>query len=233
VNAALKSAQRCLLLKLAGKLPAEACQLTGRSTGRRRTDAALAHAEARLGRGLRPCSAEAIENMGFDFTCDDPTPDDDFTRADLERCVAETHVAAVQALLGVQFPQDADSCGDGVVDEDEECDPAASPSECFEDEVCGGAGSADACLCITQDEPSCGNGIVDDGEDCDPAAAPSGCAAGMCGAVGTLDECTCLDDAEGDCQGACTPACAAGQTCVCECAVGVEAAASLRGRSRR
>jgi hypothetical protein len=222
VSAALKSAQRCLMQKQAGRLPASACRLTADSTGSRRTDAGLAHAESNLRNGLRACGDRVLAGMGFNAACDDPTPADGFTRADLQHCIAHTHMGAVQALVSVQFPQGTDDCGNGVVDVDEECDPVATPSECDTDETCGVAGSEDACTCIFEGEASCGNGAVEEGEECDPTATPTGCGEGsVCGAFGDPGECTCSGGSPESCTGECSPACGAGQNCICECSSGV------------
>ena len=140
VGASFKSAQRCLLLKGAGKLPADACRLAGLSTKHTPTDRALAHAEAQLAKGLGPCPEDGLAAMGFANACPGGAADGAFTRGDLNRCIATTHMAAVQALLSVQFPQGTLACGDGVVQDEEDCDPVATPPGCEIGEVCVPAG---------------------------------------------------------------------------------------------
>ncbi len=58
-------------------------------------------------------------------------------------------------------------CGDGHIDEGEDCDPAANPTGAPEHYTCLGN-------CTTQYVPWCGDGHIDAGEDCDPAADPTG-----------------------------------------------------------
>ena len=184
VGAAFKSAQRCLTLRGAGKLPAASCQLSAESTGDAHTDAALAHAESRLRQGIGACSDAVLATMGFDASCPDGASGASFGRGDLQHCIAGTHMRAVQALVSVQFPQETSTCGDGVVDPLEDCDPAANPTDCLEGEICVPAGSPDECTCIEGGSTTCGDGTKDASEACDPAAVPTGCPAGMtCGAA--------------------------------------------------
>ncbi|HZP40234.1 MAG TPA: hypothetical protein VFD84_01840 [Candidatus Binatia bacterium] len=213
VGAAFKSAQRCVVLRQANKLPATACSLMAESIGSPKLDQALAHATARLAKGTSPCTDGMLADMGFQAACSDVNDGGAFTRADLNSCIAHTHRQAVQALVSIQFPLGTSSCGDGVIDVDEDCDPVASPSGCATGETCVAAGTPDECTCIEAGAGTCGDGTVDTGEQCDPAAQPTGCPAGMnCSA-----SCAC-ESQSATCQGTCTPACGAGQTCRCECA---------------
>jgi len=183
VGAAFKTAQRCAAAKAAGRLPDDACNLMAPSTRSRRVDSALAHAEANLRQGLGPCSDAVLGQMGFARVCNATGEASD--RSGVQACLVHTHMAAVQALVSVQFPQQSSNCGNGVIDADEDCDPVANPPGCDVGETCGAAGSADECTCITAG--NCGNGTQDAGEACDPAATPTGCPAGMtCQA-----DCTC------------------------------------------
>jgi hypothetical protein len=222
VDASLKSAQRCLMNVRRRGLPAGACRLVAASTGDRRTDAALAHARAQLRRGTARCPDPVLSAMGFETACADPSPADGFVRADVDSCIAHTHMQAVQALVSIQFPQQTDDCGNGVVDDVEDCDPAATPSGCDVGEVCVPAGTLDACSCIEEgDTDTCGDGMRGSSEQCDPAAQPTGCATGLdCVAAGQANQCTCTDGSGNQCEGTCTPACTPPQTCSCSCASG-------------
>jgi hypothetical protein len=219
VGATFKSIQGCLLLKGAGKLPPGACRLLGTTTGHARTDAAVAHAESRLEKGLTACSDRRLAGMAYTAACGDVTPTSTFTRGDLTHCIGRTHRAAVQSLVSIQFPQQTDDCGDGITQDEEDCDPVGAPSGCAEGETCVPGGTPDGCTCIENGSAgACGNGTVDAGEGCDPAAVPTGCAAGLdCRGAGTADQCTCASPTTDECVGECSPACPAGQRCVCEC----------------
>jgi hypothetical protein len=213
VGAAFKTAQRCAAAKAAGRLPDDACNLMAATTGSRRVDAALGHAETNLRRGLGPCSDATLSQMGFASVCSGAGGEAS-DRAGVQACIAHTHMAAVQALVSVEFPRQSSNCGNGVIDADEDCDPVANPPGCDVGETCGAAGSADECTCVTSG--TCGNGTQDAGEACDPAATPTGCPAGMtCQA-----DCTCSNGAGNQCEGSCAPTCASGQSCVCSCAGG-------------
>ena len=218
VAAALKSMQRCAMLERLGTLPAGTCR-AARASGHRPTERALARAEAHLAKGVAPCGDARLATMGFPRACPKATPGDGFSRADLQRCIASTHLAAVHELVRVQipFPQQDAVCGDGVLNEDEEeCDPTAVPTGCEVDEVC----DAVDCFCDVIEEPGavCGNGVLESTEACDPTAVPTGCAEGStCTPAGSAGQCTCAPISTGPCVGECTPACASGQTCSCEC----------------
>jgi len=215
VSAALKSTQHCLLLRAAGKVPPAACRLLAASTGDRGTDNNLRAATAQLKKGVAACPDAVLSGMGFPAVCRGAG-----TRAQVEQCLHDTHAAAVEALAMVQFPTlVVDSCGDAIIQDFEDCDPAANPSGCDVGEVCVAAGSPDACTCV-EHSASCGNGTVDGDEECDPAATPTGCPASMnCIAAGQSDECTCEDTGTGggQCDGSCTPSCGSGETCLCSC----------------
>jgi len=225
VDASLKSVQRCLTLRRGGALPASACGLSAPSTGHRATDRSLSDAEARLRRGTRACTDAALAGLGYEAACatSGAAP---FGRPELERCLARTHRKAVEALIAIEFPADVGPCGNGVVDDDEDCDPVATPSGCDVGETCAPADSLDACTCVVGGGTDCGNGAVDAGEQCDPSATPTGCGEGLtCNPAGAVDECTCADGSGNECVGTCTPACTTGQ-CVCTC---VSAAACGNG----
>jgi len=52
-------------------------------------------------------------------------------------------------------------CGNGFIDEMEECDPKAKPVGCEPGKRC------DNCKCLTMINPmDCGNGMIDAGEEC-------------------------------------------------------------------
>jgi hypothetical protein len=105
----------------------------------------------------------------------DPT-----TRLFLLLAVAIT-VALATSLGTVQRTSaQVDTCGNGTVDPDEDCDPSSpSGALCLPGELCVD------CLCTT-----CGNGVVDPGEPCDPSS-PSGALLCQPGEVCTPD-CECL-----------------------------------------
>ncbi len=64
------------------------------------------------------------------------------------------------------------SCGNGVIESGEACDPNADPTGCSTNQTCSTS-------CICEDiHLSCGNGVIDSGEACDPNADPTGCATG-------------------------------------------------------
>ena len=62
-------------------------------------------------------------------------------------------------------------CGDGIVDEFEECD--SSPTGCREGGVCGASGTALECMCA---DTCTGDGVVDPGEECDGPVVGETCA---------------------------------------------------------
>jgi len=137
-------------------------------------------------------------------------------RGGLARCIVRTHLAAVQAMLAVEFPHGS-ACGNGVIDAGEDCDPRADPVGCSAGASCVAAGqtgectcrrpaddtpppppcdpacgAGQTCQCSCVNAPACGDGTVAPGEQCDPAASPTGCMSGMlCGAAGTTQECMC------------------------------------------
>jgi hypothetical protein len=215
VAATFKSMQRCLMLKRGGKLGAGACNLSADSTGNRRTDAALGHAEGRLAQGLSACSDGTVAGMDFQSVCPNATSTA-FGRDALVGCIADTHRKAVAAAVSVEFPQLSPNCGNGVIDAGEDCDPVANPTGCNTGERCVPAGAEDECTCVEQGSGTCGDGTIESGEACDPSAVPTGCPAGMtCGS-----DCTCSDQSGNQCEGTCSPACTAGQSCRCACASG-------------
>jgi uncharacterized repeat protein (TIGR01451 family) len=54
-------------------------------------------------------------------------------------------------------------CGDGILNDTETCDPAASQGQSGYNPNC-----TDECT-ISEDSSNCGNGVLDEGEECDPA----------------------------------------------------------------
>lgn len=74
-------------------------------------------------------------------------------------------------------------CGDGRIDDKEECDPFASPDGC---------GSGETCTkdCVCEPDASCGDGVINGSEECDPAASPDGCGLGET----CSNSCTCEKD---------------------------------------
>jgi hypothetical protein len=71
-----------------------------------------------------------------------------------------------------------DTCGNGVVDEGEQCDPAAAPS-CGTGLACGAAGTAGACTCVPPGGSKvevCGNCADDDGNGLTDFEDPACCA---------------------------------------------------------
>jgi len=63
----------------------------------------------------------------------------------------------------------AATCGNGTIDPQEQCDPAAQPTGCPAGQNC----SVNDCVCVTP--PSCGDGFINPPEQCDPQAVPTGC----------------------------------------------------------
>ena len=221
VGAAFKIGEHCLSRAAANRLPVDACRLSADTTGGGPFGGALGNAQRQLGKGLSACADAKLQSMGFDVSCGSSDSTTPMGRAGLESCIARTHLAAVQTLLNVEFPQLGDGCGNGVVDDTEDCDPSANPTGCDTGETCVAAGLPDECTCVDQNTPVCGDGVVQQGEACDPGAQPTGCAAGMiCGAAGNANQCTCVQGPPSECTGSCTPDCGAGQTCVCHCAAG-------------
>jgi hypothetical protein len=230
VSATLKSARQCIATQAVGTT--STCRLAAD------TSASL---QRHLERGLGPCNGGVVGDMGFQGPCGDKASGS-FSRADLARCLASTHLNAIQGLVAVELgepPQD--TCGDGVIDADEDCDPAANPTGCDPGQACGAAGTEDECTCIDQTPPPgggvCGNGVKDTGEECDPAAMPTGCPAGTtCGAACTCSSggtttttvpagggttTTTMPGGGGQvCSGVCTPSCGAGMSCHCFCSGG-------------
>src|SRR5262245_12809609 len=219
VGAAFKIAQNCMARTAKGKLPLTACRLSAASTGGGRFGAALGHAQHRLSKGLGACSDVRLQGMGFDAACGSPDASGPIGRVGLESCIARTHMAAVQTLVNIEFPQLGGTCGDGMVEANEVCDPKANPTGCDAGQTCVAGGLPDECTCVAQGSSTCGDGMMEDGEACDPAAQPTGCAAGTtCAGPGNANQCTCVASAPGNqCSGSCSPSCAAGQTCTCQC----------------
>jgi len=72
------------------------------------------------------------------------------------------------------------ACGDGIVDENEDCDPPFSQGG---DELC-----EDGCIVSGETDPICGDGVVGGDEECDPPASMGGdplcnddCVLSVCG----------------------------------------------------
>src|SRR5438105_11683990 len=145
VGSAFKIGENCIARATAAHRPMSACRL---ATGGGSIAAALGHAQRELNRDLGACSDVRLESMGFDSACASPGASAPVGRAGLQSCIARTHIAAVQTLLNVEFPQLADTCGDGVLDDIEDCDPNANPTGCDSDETCVAAGLQDECTCV-------------------------------------------------------------------------------------
>lgn len=71
-------------------------------------------------------------------------------------------------------------CGDGILDNGEECEPEESP--CPNGQYCD-----DDCTCI-----GCGNGRIDEGKQCDYMAVPNGCEGRGDGGTYCTDDCVCI-----------------------------------------
>jgi hypothetical protein len=87
----------------------------------------------------------------------------------------------------------SDFCGNGNVEDGEDCDGNSPENECPA-ASCNAPGGADECQC---DPYVCGDGTIDPGEDCDPGIAgntapANGCDSGPCRSTGDpLGACTC------------------------------------------
>ncbi len=116
-------------------------------------------------------------------------------------------------------------CGDGKVNDDEECDPPGSS--------CTKSGKSGTCSssCTCTINPYCGDGKKDAGEECDPKATPTGCPAGST----CSNSCVCnvnpfCGDGKKDPGESCDPkasptGCNTGEECLddCTCSAVIEA----------
>ncbi len=102
-------------------------------------------------------------------------------------------------------------CGNGSVEQFEECDGDASDCDGAAGQVCGVSGSVLACACID----TCGNGTIDTGEDCEQGLPGADCRSrGFASGSGRCRECA-FDEAtcdKGTC-GDCIVAPRAGEVC--------------------
>lgn len=81
-------------------------------------------------------------------------------------------------------------CGNGIIDEDEQCDPrsTAPHAACFELFMDINVVCHDDCTCHIGD---CHDGIINPYEDCDVAATPDGCPSGYRCKVSGRHSCWC------------------------------------------
>jgi len=136
------------------------------------------------------------------------------------RMVTTCHEGTCSAPACLGFCTDLCDCGNGNLDEFEECD--SSPTGCrLSGAVCAAPGTGFECTCVD----TCNNGIVDLGEECDGSVAETCESRGYAG--GTLACVDCAVD-EGDCVlgscgdgivvaragEVCEPTDLAGETCV-------------------
>jgi len=99
VSATLKSAKQCIATQAAGTT----------STCRLSADTA-ASLQRHMSRGLGPCTDGVVGDMGFQGPCGGGSGGGPFSRADLARCLASTHLNAIRGLVAQHangFGQDA------------------------------------------------------------------------------------------------------------------------------
>src|SRR5687767_14591228 len=110
------------------------------------------------------------------------------------QCVGWIAVVVACASCSSDSEKSPASCGNDVLDVDEDCDGTLFSS----DFVCGDGREPTACnACIPECASACGNSMIDDGEACDGTDVPA-CP------TGTVGDVTCSATCEAD-TSACVP----------------------------
>ncbi|MFP6625707.1 MAG: hypothetical protein VCA74_01405, partial [Deltaproteobacteria bacterium] len=177
----------------------------GPGTGNKRTDRGVANAYLRTMFKVRDaCYASDVAAIGYDACTD--LAGDGLDAYDLRDCIFRSHRAVKSELLMVSF-SDLPTCGDGLLEGEEQCDDGDvdngdvcpddmgtgglcqtatcgdghlwTGAEQCDDGVANSDTAADACRssCVL---PRCGDDVIDSGEECDTGNDNSDTAADAC-----------------------------------------------------